>query len=239
MGRKSRELELRSSKPQKEKKSFCEKNNLRKSKRKSKEYTLKNIIKIYFNSLETEYHYFEGFKKKLEGYDLIDLRLQIEKMKKKGGASPVELLEYAIKNKQKLEESWIVFDKDEFPNIHSVVCKAKQYNINVAFSNPCFELWFLNHYNYCESSLSTSQCIEQIKRKFRENHRKIYLKNDTECFESVYSRTKKAIKNSEKQYKKISEEFTNVDKQNPSTLVYLIVSKLEDALKKAEDDLEI
>lgn len=238
MGRKSKELNLKTSKSKKEKeKNFLckEEVDLTKSERKSKEYTLKNIIKIYFNALKTEYHYFEGFKKILDKHDLIDLKLKIEKMKKKGGASPDELLEHAIKNKNENEETWIVFDKDEFQDIHSVICRAKENAINVAFSNPCFELWFLNHYDYRESSLTTDQCIESTVKKFKEKHKKEYLKNDTECFDYVYPKTKTAIRNSKKQYEKIKENSINADKQNPSTLVYLIVSKLEKVLNVAKE----
>lgn len=238
MGRKSKELNLKISKSKKEKNFLCKNKkevDLTKSGRKSKEYTLKNIIKIYFNALKTEYHYFEGFKKKLDKYDLINLKLEIEKMKNKGGASPDELLEHAIKNKNVNEETWIVFDKDEFKNINSVICRAEKNAINVAFSNPCFELWFLNHYDYRDTSLTTSQCIKSTEKKFKEKHEKEYLKNDTKCFDYVYPKTKIAIRNSKKQYEKIKEISINADDQNPSTLIYLIVEKLEKALEIAKE----
>lgn len=43
------------------------------------------------------------------------------------------------------DEVWVVFDRDEHPEIPSALCQARDNGIGVAFSNPCFELWPLLH----------------------------------------------------------------------------------------------
>ena len=44
------------------------------------------------------------------------------------------------------DQIWCVFDCDEHPRIPDATAKADSHGINIAFSNPCIELWFLLHY---------------------------------------------------------------------------------------------
>jgi len=48
---------------------------------------------------------------------------------------------------EKKDEVWAVFDRDEHPHFEDAkqACQAKK--IGLAFSNPCFELWLLLHFN--------------------------------------------------------------------------------------------
>ncbi|WP_428115631.1 RloB family protein [Candidatus Poriferisodalis sp.] len=43
------------------------------------------------------------------------------------------------------DEIWCVFDIDEHPNLPQALNEARQSDIYVALSNPCFELWLLLH----------------------------------------------------------------------------------------------
>jgi hypothetical protein len=69
---------------------------------------------------------------------------------------PVTLVEEAIKGKQsnrrarrnsfeRDDEFWVVFDHDEHPNVRESLARARDHNIGVAYSNPCFELWAVLH----------------------------------------------------------------------------------------------
>lgn len=40
---------------------------------------------------------------------------------------------------------WAVFDRDAHPNVAQALQLAKLFDVDVAFSNPCFELWPLLH----------------------------------------------------------------------------------------------
>jgi hypothetical protein len=40
---------------------------------------------------------------------------------------------------------WAVFDRDEHPNVDAALKLANDKNIDVAYSNPCFEVWPLLH----------------------------------------------------------------------------------------------
>jgi hypothetical protein len=43
------------------------------------------------------------------------------------------------------DEIWCVFDVDQHPNLAQAIHEARQSDVNVALSNPCFELWLVLH----------------------------------------------------------------------------------------------
>ena len=43
------------------------------------------------------------------------------------------------------DEIWCVFDTDQHPNLAQAINEAGQSEIEVAVSNPCFELWLVLH----------------------------------------------------------------------------------------------
>jgi hypothetical protein len=47
-----------------------------------------------------------------------------------------------------LFEVWAIFDIDEHPNIPQALRQAKDNNIFVARSNPCFEIWPVLHFEF-------------------------------------------------------------------------------------------
>lgn len=46
----------------------------------------------------------------------------------------------------RFDEVWCVFDRDEHPRFDAAVTMARDNGIEVAASNPCFELWLLLHF---------------------------------------------------------------------------------------------
>jgi RloB-like protein len=73
---------------------------------------------------------------------------------------PKTLVEYAVERKKDAErrakserdiflrydEVWCVFDVDEHPNLPEAKQQARDNGLQVAVSNPCFELWLLLHF---------------------------------------------------------------------------------------------
>jgi len=43
------------------------------------------------------------------------------------------------------DEIWCVFDVDQHPKLSHAIFEARQSGIEVAISNPCFELWLVLH----------------------------------------------------------------------------------------------
>ncbi len=72
--------------------------------------------------------------------------------------TPITLVERAVARKKHEEreerrergkahdEVWCVFDVDEHSHLAEAILLAENNGINVAVSHPCFELWFILHY---------------------------------------------------------------------------------------------
>lgn len=52
----------------------------------------------------------------------------------------------AKKSKREYDQIWVVFDVDEHPKLAEAHQQARSNHLNVAQSNPCFELWALLHF---------------------------------------------------------------------------------------------
>jgi len=77
-----------------------------------------------------------------------------------GGANPKTLVDYAVEKKReaerqarrekddnlKYDELWCVFDVDAHEYVPEAKQKAEANKIELAISNPCFELWLLLHF---------------------------------------------------------------------------------------------
>ena len=49
------------------------------------------------------------------------------------------------RSEREFDELWCVFDVDQHPNLSHAINDAQQSGIEVAVSNPCFELWLVLH----------------------------------------------------------------------------------------------
>lgn len=59
---------------------------------------------------------------------------------------------------------WCVFDRDNFPaqNFNNAFEIARHNDINIAYSNEAFELWYFLHFDYCDSAMSRDQYQEKL-----------------------------------------------------------------------------
>jgi hypothetical protein len=100
----------------------------------------------------TEPRYFE----QLKTFERIPIHLET-----KGGAVPETLIDWAIELKinaeqqakrqhdlnLRFDQTWCVFDVDEHPKLkEESKRRARSNHVNLAVSNPCFEIWVLLHF---------------------------------------------------------------------------------------------
>ena len=65
---------------------------------------------------------------------------------------------------EELSSVWIVVDSDEFRNLSAAEREAKAKGVRLAISNPCFEVWLIDHVSPCpESFASTPQCEKRAR----------------------------------------------------------------------------
>lgn len=226
MARKSKDLPLKNSKYAEKKEKGCYSSiELNNSNRSPKSRILKNKIKIYCNALKTEFNYFKNLGKDVEESEIANIRVEVLKTQNKGGLDPYNAVKYVITNKDDCDEVWIIFDKDHF-EIEEAIKLARANNINVAWSNECFELWFLFHFNRISVAMGRKDCLSKIEDLFKKNLKIKYEKNSDICYEKLKNSVKKAIAFAKAQHQEIERDKLPPSKSNPCTTVYKLVDFL-------------
>ena len=109
---------------------------------------IRGVIRIHAEGRVTEPEYLE----KLARRHRDKVRIEFGRL----GEGPDSLVDGACKDMDEnrrsqrrcdplYEQVWCVFDVDAHPNISHAVDKALQKGIEIAVSNPCFELWLVLH----------------------------------------------------------------------------------------------
>lgn len=178
---------------------------------------------------KTEPNYFKALEKELPK-GTVEIRID-------GTArNTLGIINYAIaqreKSCRKFDRVWAVFDKDDFPdrNFNSAINKAISNDINCAWSNQAFELWFLLHFQFVNTPMSREDYKAYLEREVKSksgNKEYKYLKNDLSTFSILkkFGNQEQAIEWA----KKLDLGFT--DKKyathNPSTQVYKLIEELK------------
>ncbi|MGL5796867.1 MAG: RloB family protein [Cetobacterium sp.] len=228
MARESKELKLKESKKTNKKNSSTKDSKKSiDSGRSSKNFNLRNKMKIFCNSLETEFNYFKGFSIDVEKSKISNIKVEVLKTQKKGGLDPFNAVKYVIDNKDDCNEAWIVFDKDHF-DIEKAIILAEKHNINVAWSNESFELWILNHFNRITTAMTRKDCLDKVDEIFKKKFKISYAKNNTTLYEILKSDINKAINFSKAQYQLNTHP---ANKANPCTTVFKLAESLQEKCK--------
>jgi hypothetical protein len=123
------------------------------------------------------------------------------------------------------DEVWCVFDKDSFTpeQFNTAIQMVYSNKMKVAYSNEAFELWYLLHFEYCESGLTR----ETYKRRLTTYLGAEYKKNDPKMYETLLPNQATAIKNA----KRLVQMHTSNSpaNHNPVTLVYQLVESLNNS----------
>lgn len=188
----------------------------------------------------TEVKYFSSLVEKSDGLEKI-------KIKKGKDVDPLSLIGEAKRylsfdrtHEKKLSEVWIVFDRDNHYSYQSALEKAsRDSQIKVAWSNPCFEFWFLLHFrrkfddfsrtksvwnpttNEFEHLYDSKACLSKLKSCIQG-----YKKSDTSTFKNLRTRTLKAIENS---------SFNQSDANELGSSVGLLIQSIIDSLVIQDD----
>ena len=189
----------------------------------------KKII-IFTEGICTEKNYFEWLKNKIETQlRKLDLAVIINWT----GRSNESLVDYANDQRNaylEIDEIWLVFDEDTSPNwkFDNAISQAKSFGMNVAYSNECFELWILLHFEFLNTWIWRDQYYKKLSNNpclWVKNYEKKW-KNIEDIFSRLEDETNTAIKRAEKLLN--SEEYDGLpySQQKPSTTVHLLVQAL-------------
>lgn len=199
---------------------------------------------VYFlvicEGTKTEPNYFRALEKELRP-GTIELRIDGI------GRNTLGLVNYAIRQRdfacKRYDRVWAVFDKDDFPedNFNGAIIKALANNINCAWTNEAFELWFLLHFQFVNAGMNREDYKAYIEREIQKKSGNVnyeYLKNDPNIYSilKTHGDQKQAI-----EWAKILKQKYNNRRyatHNPCTLVHELIEELFnplEVLKKIEN----
>ncbi|MEE1277106.1 MAG: RloB family protein [Fibrobacteraceae bacterium] len=144
-------------------------------------------------------------------------------------------------NYEDAEQRWIVIDRDAVENIKSengghtqknfdeALCNASEKGVSVAYSNPCFELWLILHFEYRDSSSSRIDVQKKALQLLKKNKllKPDAIIDDLKAEKGLFTalgekRLEKAIKGAEKLYEKNSGAC-----QNPCTTFHKLIEAIK------------
>jgi hypothetical protein len=131
---------------------------------------------------------------------------------------------YKLSNEDEYDQVWCVFDRDEgawtSQNFNNALQNAKTYGFHVAYSNECFELWYILHFEFLNTGLPRSDYEDKLSELLGAKYRK----NDLTIYQQLLAKQQIAIKYAQK----LLESYKSIDpeRNNPSTTVHLLVEAL-------------
>jgi len=145
------------------------------------------------------------------------------------GRSPQGVVEQAQKLRRKGEYThvWVVFDRDEFSaeEFNASIEQARKQEINAAYSNESFELWYLLHFDFCDTAQTRQAFQEILTKKLGQPYRK----NATGLYDRLRSRQPQALENARRLWE-MYQPGHNPAADNPCTTVYRLVEQLNQYL---------
>lgn len=203
----------------------------------------KEGLKIFLIACEgecTEPNYLLGLVKHQKENKLIAAGTEI-KISKHSHSDPRGVLQDLLDtpNREQYDESWIVIDRDpiEFKgkgfgghsdeNFASAINDSETNNVNVACSNPCFELWLFLHFDYRDTACSRDdiqkKTLEKINTLLDSKHQ---LKNvdEMKSLSNIYALLESKVFIAKKNAEKLKTNDEN--KVNPASGMYRLVDSL-------------
>lgn len=119
------------------------------------------------------------------------------------------------------DKNFLVYDLD----VNVIVAKLKSLSNTVLLSsNPCFELWYLLHFQEQTAALNSVECNRKLIL-----HNVNYKKgtHDRKFIDKLHDKQLKAIHRASKLIKH----------ENPSTQVFLLINELEVIVKRKNDTI--
>ena len=174
---------------------------------------------------KTEKTYFSNFEDGKKSYNITYAR--------GNNTDPLKLVKMLIEEIDELkldlqddDVAYCIFDTDVDPNknkiIEEAIQLAKKNNIKIITSSPCFELWFLLHYDYTTANMDSEEVIKRLKEYYPKYEKNINIyPNIIKEIDLAINRAKKIEK-----YQIDNNRRIGTVEANPNTEVYKIVEYL-------------
>ena len=117
----------------------------------------------------------------------------------------------------------MVFDKDDHTGFNQAIERAAAEEVHVAYSNECFELWFILHFEFLNTAIGRAKYYEKLTELLSRK----YNKSTPDIYNLIKSNESIAIRNAKNLEKMHSDAgVTSYERRDPSTSVYKLVERL-------------
>ena len=181
----------------------------------------------------TERCYFNGLHENLPAE--IQDRLVVKVIETKTVGLIGKCVEYTAYDAQ-YREPWIVLDRDQVKDFDQIISQAYKNQINVGWSNPCFEIWMFAYYGKMPVIPESWNCCSKFSQLYENKTGQKYDKAD----KAIYRRIKetgdedRAIEVAEsKRNQQIDAGKIKPSEMCPCTTVHDLVSKIRKNVSRA------
>ena len=187
--------------------------------------TPKRRILVVCEGEVTEPSYIDGFKKQCRNH-LVEVRvldshgvpMTLVREAKQQRAYACREAKAGQDENLMLDEVWCVFDVDEHPNFANACQMARDNDICLAVSSPCFELWLLLHFQDSPGAQHRDQVRRLLKKHMPGYSKKI-------DFEDVAKHIGAAMARAERlQFQADQDEDSH---RNPTSSVYKLLKSIQ------------
>ncbi|MGH8980000.1 MAG: RloB family protein [Acidimicrobiales bacterium] len=115
----------------------------------------RKTLLVFCEGERTEPEYLNALKREPAVHDVAAVDIRVETGQ--GGSVPMTLVTMAVAARRRaageegeIDEVWCVFDVEwprNHPDLKEAAEQARQGGVEVAISNPCFELWLILHFH--------------------------------------------------------------------------------------------
>lgn len=184
------------------------------------------VVNLICEGTETEIRYFKKFRSRGCRIDIIPLASQY-----RSADQLVKKVKATIGTNDYFPDEgdivWCVFDRDDNTNdmLNRARQTAKKEGYQIAFSNPCFEVWFL--YHFANQGTEIADCDAAIRLLKQKGRLEQYEKNK-DIYDQLKSLQEEAIRRANKRVKDLESEHIEVvsRQSNPVTTVAELVEYL-------------
>jgi hypothetical protein len=134
----------------------------------------RTVVYVAVEGESTEVDYFTYVKNEF----LDDDRVTLHVVSERNGLKPQETVDKLVDVGDVGDELWAVFDRDEHHGIPQAFAVAKRAGVNIAFSNPSFDLWLLLHFAAFSGAQSGSSDVVHEKLRKQPGFETFDVRND-------------------------------------------------------------
>ncbi|MDA8277539.1 MAG: RloB family protein [Actinomycetota bacterium] len=176
----------------------------------------RKIIEVHCEGRVTEPKYLNALKNMLRGRKDVVLNIA-----KGVGEDPLNIATDAIHSKRMggSDEFWCAFDVDEHKKIDLAISSARKEGINLAISNPCFEVWLILHFHELTAPIETAEAVKLRARLDGSNNKNLNTSKYMKYIEIAQNRAQLL----DVYHHGIGNKFP---KNNPSTGMHMLIKSL-------------